>query len=484
MVQEKIQYIKSLIQSGDLALARKQLRELHPRSLERRFLLPMAQLAKDCEMLHLSLSLLSPVINPSRPLVRGATVLEKATYAASLLKLGAVQESIEMLSDISPQDLPDTLLYLGQAHMHLWNYDTAKGLFTRYLATGPLGTKEQIISLLNLSACHIFLREYELALPLLDEVIHQSTKEDRRVYLGNAYELLGQLHYHTKEYHQAEKYLAQAHSLLGPTQHLSQLFVLKWKQYVAIGREGLTQTNERSLQEIRSFAAELKHGETIRDIDLFLSLRKGDVETLTKLYFGTPSEFFRKRIFLECKGALSLPETYSWRETRSTRGSLVMNPVELERHFSPTLARTILFLASDIYRFRLMPQLHFSVYNGEKYNPLSSPQKIYQLISQLRKVAGPYFEVLGSPRQCKIVPKEFEFVYRRQKAESREVVHVKGTVIRFPKKPFQIRELLEQYGLPKRTLQRYVNEECSKGTLLKTGCGKGTLYQMNSGVQK
>src|SRR5688572_23070050 len=105
-IDDTIADAERLIREGKAEAARKLLGDLSPRKIPRPLAVSVANLYRRMGLMHLALKLLAPFVRPSprRPLV--ATDPEKLEYAASLIRLGVVNEAVRLLDSVDDTKFP------------------------------------------------------------------------------------------------------------------------------------------------------------------------------------------------------------------------------------------------------------------------------------------------------------------------------------------------------------------------------------------
>jgi hypothetical protein len=346
----------------------------------------------------MALRVLNPIVRPSARKQGNPTGEEKAEYAASLTRAGAVSEALTILETIDPTAVPTALLYESFALVTQWRYTETIPLLERYLASKGLSDYQRLVGQVNLAAAMVAERRHEDARPMLDALAEETRRLGLSLLHGNSLELSAQNAILAKRWRDAEAFLGRAEAALAKSGGLDELFVRKWRAVLSLLRDGGA-IAVAALEYVRGEALARRHWETTRECDLFLAIGCRDEKLALALYFGTPYPAYRARIQVELGGRLQLPETYEWdladprwgqpsvQHRKTTQIDLLVRAGDKGNGFKAgqLLHRLLLFLSRDFYRPARVASIHAEVYPDEYFNPVSSPTRVHQIVKRLKQ---------------------------------------------------------------------------------------------------
>lgn len=476
-MQNKINNISDLIDSGELHRARHQLvRVASARSLPRWARLPLARMARRALLPKLGLRLLAPVVRPRPKSPVVPEPVEKAEYAANLLMNGAHWEARRLLGEVDPKDCPDQLLFLAYAHIFHWEYGASRELLERYLQVEGLSERQRLVGKINLLAAMVHEQWRPHIAPLSAELLATAASPRFR---GNVLELTAQDAIFHGEWDRAEGFLSEARRLLRRTGGLDEFFVKKWSSILEAKRSG----NWVALARVRRSARSLHHWESLRDCDLYLAAAKRDEALLLQVYVGTPFASYRHRLFVEWGAPVEVPSQYLWGKQSQVldlrdgtfKGRPYLRPGGLSH-------RLLLILSADFYRPQQVGGVFSELYPGEYFNPQTSVAKVYEVVRRLRRelahgrvplsVRGStegYYLELGvgfglclSRREDRVPLEDRRLRLLRERVEDGD---------------FTNREAAKILRLPPRSTSRLLRGACAEGVIERRGAGVATTYR-------
>ena len=215
---------------------------------------------------------------------------------------------------------------------------------------------------------------------------------------ANLLEIQAQAFLNTRQFDRARESLENAAQVLRGTGAEDALFVAKWSRVVNFYAEPESEECFRALLDIRRQAVELKHWETLRDLDQHLASVRQDMELYHRLYFGTPFPCYRQGLVRRLSRLPEPPDAYLWLPgnltERAPRVRKVLDLATLEMEGQPMelksgqlLHRLLTVLASDFYRPRQTAALAAQLFPDEYFHPHTTPNRIYQLVKRVREWA-------------------------------------------------------------------------------------------------
>lgn len=235
------------------------------------------------------------------PLLKRATEEERATYAYCLHKLGASAEAAELLSHIDKGGPPSALLYEAEALLNLWKPEDAIRRFKSYLARPDLTPVEREMGFVRLASAHQAIGDERTASAILRRVLHDARVLGNNAVTGHALELAGVAALSRKRFTDAARLLVAAARSLEKSGSRDEIFVRRWRAMVESLRTNGAPTPVRLLNAVRKRAAAKGRWHTVRDVDRVLAMAKRDEDLFARVYWGTPSPAYRKRLLMEWK---------------------------------------------------------------------------------------------------------------------------------------------------------------------------------------
>lgn len=474
--------IEDLIRDGNFVAAEKLLRQIKLKNIPRQDILAYANLANRCGQIKLSVKILTPIILSDKPGAQPPSSEEKAQYASGLRKLGAVSAAQEILRAIDPAQCPKAALELAFCYFNQWKYESAIPLLERYVAGLARESYERSVGLINLLSAYIFERRLGDAAAVIAEL--QKQIETRPLLYGGFLELSAQLEIARGEWDTALSLLEHATKLLKNAERsVPRLLIEKWK---AVARALKSGGVSPELQAIKQEALTIRHWETVRDCDFHLASLAGDKTALIQLYFFTPYDGFRKKIVEALGRDVLIPQVWHWGKSGGTvlnplRGSLSDGRAQLP--VGQAVHRFLILLCSDLYRPVTLVCAFSKLFPEEYFNPVSSPNRIHQVVRRFRKwveknslplelqeIDGTYKLILTGamsvaiPREpLPLDAKELEFIWLREL---------------FNLEQFTAKDVIEATGLSRSSAHRLLQWAVQEKKVQVSGNTKGARYKM------
>jgi hypothetical protein len=393
-MRESFERLDSLIQQGRGAQVRKELNQLASRKIRREHLLDVARFARRVHLSRLAIKLLNPLVRPTGKASDKATVEERAEYAANLTFLGATEEALQILEECDVKEVPQVGLFRAYALFAQWDYAASIPLLSEYVKTPQLTDYRRLVGNVNLAAALVHERKHAEADSLLSRLLDEAESQRLVLLQGNLLELAAQSAVTRGDWPRAEHFLDRAGRLLEKASAVDRFVVTKWKSILAFRRAPKSAAALAELRAMRETARELDNWESLRDGERYEALGIGDRELLRKVFYGTPFASFRKQLLVDYGAPLSLSSDYVWRLQKGKRaGVLDLNVERGEKLTTPLelgglLHRLLVTLSRDFYRPARVASIHFQLYPDEYFNPISSPQRVHQIVKRLRAWLG------------------------------------------------------------------------------------------------
>lgn len=468
-LNSKLERIGEEIRQGRAKSAQEELQKLCSRGVDRKYAAPIASLARRAAVADLGLRALHKIVRPTGRLPIPASDEEKLEYAACLTKIGATEESLDILESLDAAKLPDVLLFKTFNLVSQWEYAATIPLLEEYLRHPDITHYWRMVAKVNLASAFVYERRSDEADRCLAEILAETKGTEFILLHGNAMHLSLANAVLRRDFAKAAACVKECRALLGNTD-LETFFLRKWEAIAAMLQEGSTEV----MDAVRAEATKRSHWETLRDCDRYSLLVTRDAATYLKLIFGTPYAGFRKSLNL---GDIPVPASYVW----GLGGTAHVVKV---KEFEPgtALNRLLHALATDFYRPFRLAALYARVYPGEFYNPVSAPGKMHQLMKRFRD--------LCAKKKIKLEVSEAGGFYRLTAAEGWGVEVELGAkpkergesgldVLRgrCPEGEFTAQSACEWLGTPYRSTARLLAKGVEQGILDKLGKGAATRYR-------
>lgn len=413
-------------------------------------------------------------------------------YGAALCFLGLEQESLKLVTDLGSRTgghLPLCHLYQAFALFPQWRYREAEAPLRRYLEITPSSDYFHLVARINLASVHVFHNEWEEAEGLLKELIQLTEKSGRRLLLGNALELMGQVSLRRRDFSKAEDYLTRSQSNLAQVQSIDALFVAKWRGLLELERDPMSSHTHELLLNVMELARQVHSPETIRDIAFRRALLFNDSSLASHLVRGTPYPGFfdRPEGLVVQQFATAQPLEFS--AGLITDHSKQSSGVPSAR--IPTLptagleANLMRVLLSDFYKpfsiFRLWQES-----SPDHFNPRSSPNLVHQKLYLLRQWLRDHSSTIKV--HCQGTKYQVSFTqpttldtqhYRGQQSSKLEqlLMHLRERP-EWSAKEIKSELSKANFKFTPRTLQRQLQIAVESGHLLSRGKARAVRYKL------
>ena len=303
-----------------------------------------------------------------------------AEYAFLLHKIGSTAEAMQILGSVDSNVVPDALLFKTFCLSSRWDYSKVPELLHHYIAHTDVDAYQKLVGMVNLASAYIVLQNYTNARELLANVLENAASKEHRRLLGNTFELGAQLAIRAKDYSRARSLLDQASAHLQDDQTTDSLFVRKWKCLLP----AFESNDVSKIAAVRKVAIDLRHWETVRELDHAVAHVTADEKTMLRLYFGTPFPGYRE--LLKASGLLeTVPPKFNFGKGPEfydlTNGCLDGTRV---LKLNNSGHRIVSLFASDHYRPFQIGSIFSSLFPSEHFDPNSSPNRVYQTLFRAR----------------------------------------------------------------------------------------------------
>lgn len=478
-----LESIDADIRAGRQAKARKDLTDLCRATVPREHRLRVGALSRRAGLPYLSLRLLAPHVRPAGKKIGDATPEEKAEYAAGLIYVGASGEALEILSSLGKAPT-EAALFTAFALFAQWEYARAIPVLSEYVRAGGLTDYQRLVGNVNLAAALVTERHSDDAAKLLSAIEKQSREGQSQLLHGVILLLSAQNHVFQKNWAEADRYLELAQEDLKNSESLEALFVRKWKAIASLLRKQAD--GDRNMLAIRDEAVRRGHGETVRDIDRFLALHHRDESLFIHVYYGTPYDSFRRRLKSDADFRVDLPPVYSLKlgegwdppvsvDVARGEASDGRKPLKFGGHVHLLLKE----FCHDFYQSSSLTALHARVYEGEYFNPISTPAKMHRLMVRLRE----WLEGENIPLRIEEKRSNYRLVGEapcwltvKERTLTSSHPQLDQLQSKFADDKFSVKEASRCLDAPSRTVLRLLEKGMSDGRLTREGKASATRY--------
>jgi hypothetical protein len=479
-MKQDLKHIEELIKQGKTNGIEKAINKINRKKLKRPELTQLANLARRSGKSHLALLILSPLFRPDNPVKKTET--ELLEYSASLIRLGLIYEANKNLNTIDKPKDPRWYLYRAFSHFAQWDYQLAIEPLNKYINALEVNSYPYLVGVINLISSHIFVKEYDQAEQLVKEIAPVLHKNNYHLLLGNLYELLAQIFIQTHQWAKAKNSLDQSLQYLHSDQSLNRLFVDKWNAVLSLANRENTKQSQFTAETFRKKAQALNNWEGLRMIDYYQGHFSHRTDLLFYAYFGTPFRSLRNKFEIENPNTL-YPDYFVFPSESNQILDMTNARLDEQQLFTPGqhLHKLLMAVCKDFYKPCSTPHLFNQIYPTEYYNPLSSPDKVYQLVKRFNQQSekmGLELTISGKNKSYrlytpykKIIPKmankniENQSMYVYNQIEDHE---------------FNSEYLCLKANINKRKAQRLIKEMLEAKIIEKIGSGKKTRYLKKS----
>lgn len=473
-----------LTRQGQRLRVATELENLRRRQVPAEFLPALARIANRNSAYYLALRLLYKEIHDETESQTKLPQEAYAVYANSLLNIGALEEAKRCAQKASSSH--EGKLVKAFIDFAQWNYENAIPHLQNYILSPETSAYQKSVGHLNLAAAFVSLGHFSKARILLEKLIQVlSSDPNSKLLLGNSYELMSQIEIFESHDQAAQTLLQKAKTTLAEFPGRYLLYVKKWEAVLELSRAENKKLRTGGLLDVKREARELRNWETLRDCDFHLARLTGDTELLYRVFYGTPYQAFRKRI--EKVYGLKVPQTTAFSfcptEISETPAEICwsLNDKAQWKDCSPLHWTLVQTMVKDIYRPPRMGVIFSSLYQGEKFNPFSSPQRVRNTVLRFNQWAqkgpggfkihiekGDFF--LAGPPGLGI---SINQIQRRQPIWKIQMQHFRQV---YGGKSFSSQDLAQHLKISRRTATALLKKALSSKMVSQIGSGSQTRY--------
>lgn len=464
------QSCNDFLRQGQFKYAQAELQKISILNIPKSQLAELAALARRAHLWKLSLKWLHPLVRPQSQSAPSASPREIVEYAMALQKAGAIIEANDLLSVVDPASEPRVLLSKAYLRMAQWDYLSAEAFLSAYIQSPSISDYERLTGKVNWLAALTVLKDSRVS-DLAVDFENEARDGGHYLLLSNCLEISAQRFVSESNWSEARNSLQRAQLLIRQEQNLDSLFIDKWQAIVL----ALETRDAGKLSDFRSRALQLKHWETLRDLDFYQAVLEPDCSWADWVYFGTPFVGFRKR--LETFRGFS---EQTW-ISRSSKARETIDPWFPGKNEGDLSHRCFVLLLQDLYRPLRVAQAFGHLFPKEYYNPISSSNRIHQVMTRTRhwlKNMEPSFQLIEVDGAYSLrIPENLSLLYRKQSLSYEESHFFFNRYRSVLTSEFTTKDLLQFTDRSLSTLQRMIKIAVENNVLVKVGQGPLAAYQ-------
>lgn len=322
------------------------------------------------------------------------SALAKIEFSGGLIQMGLTTEAREHLNSLDPfEKYPQALLQLGLSYFQEWDHTKAIPYLEKLMSLkDKLNHYDQLVAKSNLFVAYSFAQPSRLNLENLTELSQALKAENAFLLNGLVTQLIGRYWMNQKEFQKAQETFKESLQLVQFVTTFDYLIISKWN---LVCETMLALNPKDKLNEwlkLRDLAQQKAHSETLRECDYYCGVLLENKETLFFCFHGTPFKAYRARLdkIQELKQSVPISLQFSKKSNFISNSKNAL--INLNEFIFPTdqmipilIKKTFFALMSDFYRPMTVARLHQFIYEGQHWNPYSSPTQVRQLLFRLRK---------------------------------------------------------------------------------------------------
>lgn len=497
-VEAKIKMVEQLTAQQAMPRAVTEIKKLCRKGVPRKFAADLGHFARLCSQYDRAIGLLYPYVRPPRGSITEPSDVEKAVYATTLVEIGATGEATELLKSIDGDKVPRVHFGRGLAEVKTWNWKAAIPHFEAALERGHPASSAANKAWLG--AAYMYgTANFQRSRILLEESLRESTASANLFVHQRALKFLVESYFLLRDWRHATRAIERLERLADEEGVIYyRKIAQQWRIMVSAFNPRDQRHQLEELTAIRDWFLAREHWEDARSCDFYRASHSRDLALLTHLYFGTPFASLRSRIEQLVGGVEKLPQQYLWMPDGKTKSSHALNVLTGESDLSrarlksgQNLQRLLALLCSDFYCPMRLAQVHEHLYPGDYFNPLSSPDRVHQVMHRLRswltkaKVPltiaeqGGYYHVRTARGLALELFRDPEQVAAQLTqplgvAAARALDQLRG---QFKKQPFSAQQAAAALDVSYRSAAGYMKAFTERGITTKLGAGPATVYR-------
>jgi len=471
--------LEDLVRGGQIPGARRTLLRFRPTRPTELARLRMAKIARRVGLIYFGLRTLHGAVflTRSKSELRPSILTE---YATLLSLNGNLNEALTLLEEVDTETCPDALLARSWCLFERWEYREATPLLEEYIRR-QRDPYFRLAGQVNKAEVLFATGEIDQCLFLAGACCKEALACGFLRLRANALLIYAQACSELGQWRKAKSSLNEALKIFGNSGTTDSILI---HRQIAIN-EALETKNQQPLLRFRDVALKARAWESLREIE-FQSLRVAFKQrTFDRLWYGTPYPGFRKR--LEQTFSVKPSPLFTWGASGENYLSLQTGKVfGIPRQPSVSGQNLILinFLLRDFYNPPGVGQIFACLYQKEKFDIFSAPDRIHQALKRLRR----YFEMHDLPLQLVADRGTYQV-----KATEKFAIHIKIDdrisektlspidllTSKFGKSnAFTTSEVSKALRISKATANRLLNSDQSRKLIERLGNGRRSRYRI------
>ncbi len=383
-----------LVRKGQGAQVARELHKIPAGKVPKAFLPQVANLCWRLSQASIGIQILFPDLRLKQSLGFESGAESWAEYAACLLEIGALEEAESILEKVL-KNFPRAKFYLALLHFRKWNYESSLPLLKSYLKDLEPSYHRTVVEV-NLASALVVTNHHTEAEQLLLDLQKNLEHQQHHQLLGNSLEISSQIHFARGDFDQAYETATKSVELLQGSRNRGWLYGKKWQWVNRLHREKrLTTELALEYEGLVALSLEMRSWETQRELELHRGLIERDEMLLNKVYYGSSSKHYKDHVHKKMSEHgihEGIRDFFIWTHDQGTldmtnEGSSdllreVVNQGESLHSFLPK--KLILHLFSDFYAPFRTGQLFSLLFQGEHFNPHTSPDRLFQIVRRGR----------------------------------------------------------------------------------------------------
>lgn len=438
-IKKELLVIEGLVENRKIKSAQDKLKRIYKKyKLTRSESLLLATLFRKVFMPEMAIKILHKYVYPNIKSSLIATDKEIAQYAQSLNQINVLIEASVLFEKVNPDLCPDVYIFLAHNNILRTKYKEAEKYIVKYIQH-PKATKEgKLIAESFYPKIMIFYKnDYKGAEDYLERYIKKIKKQNKTItkigvvdpkyiYILNAYVFAMINQYYLNNCTKALDYLSLLYKEFPEIKEINSSFGLRINAWnLLVNLKQLSKANSDSLFVLKKIKLIKNKLAKSKDPISLVMIRLIDFETakilnenkkLIELYFSARDNDILLQIHKEIiTRKLELPDEYIIKigedispnvEVNVQNGKNNLTKFTLKEKQVPQ--RLFEILAADINVPLRIAELNDLLFDGEHYNPYTSPDRVHKAIKRLRHWFGKTkvpLDILSTNGMYKLVSK-------------------------------------------------------------------------------
>lgn len=474
--QKKLSKWDQEIRQGQVQEVRDQCLKINSKTIPRELRFEFAQIARRVGEPALIIRWLRPIVRIDKPIQQPATDMEKAIYAAGLVRLGAFREAEEIFKNLSCQENPEIYFLKASLYINQWEYKKASIELKHHINHKLSNSYSKLVSRLNLCSALVLQKKLNEARIQIQALSSDLSKKEEHLLFGNLLEIQSNLKYLSGDMTGALTDLENASKILQKADPRSLLYVKKWQTLISLRKVHDQTKIHLLLDQIKNQAIQIRDWETARDCDLQLAILTQDKEIFLKVYWGSIFFAYKKRALLEFNPKLKLEKHYIWHFHNSDQSSPDYDLVKA----APTLTLKKLFfvLTREFYRPLRSTEIIDILFPNEYLNIISSPAKLHRLVSRGRQ----WLKQMKLPVDIEVNDNEIKLIIEKpcrlhlfETIQNEKVIRIPNGLKKLPY--FSVADWVKLEHISSSTALRRIKELIKKKEVRMIHSGKAAKYK-------